>query len=293
MEINKCVSDLLNLEATKVTNISRLHIKNEVFKIDTNKKTVMMKVYLDENKYEKSENEWNVLNKYGGKLNIIPTPILIDRSERYFGGPVIFRDYVEGTELKSEIKKRVAENRDYKSVLQQSLAVIKTIHEMNGKGSIDDFALSSQRKFEKLFKTNTDSLKNDLRKHVRVIDDYIKKRQQLNPNNFSFCHGDLGGHEVILRKNNIPSVIDWENACYFDPACDYGYFTFSVVNSHYKTPERVEEIYSFLKRNANLENLDFFIAERAIGTSSIYYAKERPDKCEWAMNFAEKMLDNL
>jgi len=292
MEINDYASDILKLKVTNVTNVSRFHVKNEVYKIDAGNKTFIMKIFLDEDRYEKSENEWKVLSEYGIKLNIIPKSVLIDRSEKYFKGPVIFREFVEGLELKSEIKRRVAENQDCKDILQQSLAAIKMLHELNI--SKNDFILTShQNKFEKLFKTNIDYFKNNLRGYMKIFNEYIRKRQQLKLNNFSFCHGDLGGHQIILIEKNLTSIIDWENACFFDPACDYGYFTFSLINGLYKNQDKVEEMYSFLKRNIDLENFDFFVAERAIGTSSIYYVKEKPDKCDWAMKFAGNILTNL
>jgi len=276
------------LEPVQVRELSRVRIKNQVFFIQTKKTDFVLKIYLDESKERRANNEWEALNHLSKSFPFVKAPIFYDPRPSILPGPILMNPYIEGIELKETIGSIAYSEQNWIMLMKHVIELMCKVHSLSYE--IDtDYNKYLKRKFNMHFRTADDFALERLG-YDPCVDLYLCKRECIVPERLATCHGDLGAHQIIMHKDFVTSIIDWEDYCLNDPALDIGYLTFSTVRDYFPDIAKVHRLISLIKAITRLKNLEFFISERAIGTMLVEFMETTPKNRKIILDFINTLL---
>jgi len=307
-DIKKYFSNKMNMEATNIENLPSF--KNRVYKIQVGDKYFILKMFQDgETSARRSKTEAEIYRTYSNRCGLIPQMYFEDFTYKDFESHVICREYVSGIGLKDNAASKLKHSNEdgFRRLIESSIAAANCIHELETSdsygtmlsgypGNYLEFVLH-EKNFG--FGLTYEQLCNSLSEIDRdsLLTNYIRGNNLTTPQKFTLCHNDFRGREILTNEDcTVNGIIDWEQAIIGDPLSDFGSHLFSLLNSVYdNTPLQEKIIHTFLEylpKDLHMQSLPFYLAERAILTSIVYYLEYNPKKFEWAMKFAENMLSN-
>ena len=308
MALREYFQNKTDIEVIDVENLSRL--KNVVYKINTGQKYFILKIFQNgETRDRRFRTESSIYKTYSNVCELLPQLFFEDFTCQDFGSPVICREYKGGSDLKHRVASELSRGNDnrVKLLIRNSIGAANRIHELkisdsygtvlsDYPGSYLEFVLHEKNfgfglPYEQLCKFLTEV------EGGKLLETYLTGSNLITPQKFTLCHNDFRGHEILVGDDDtVNGVIDWEQAIIGDPLCDFGSHIFSLLNSvHNDIPSQEKIIHTFLDympQSVDSTSLPFYLAERAVLTSIVYYYEYNPEKFKWAMRFARNMLSN-
>lgn len=306
--IKRYFLDKMDMEVEKVENLSRF--KNRVYKIQAGNRYFILKIFpKDETSARRSSTEAEIYRFYSSRCELLPHMYFEDFTCQIIDSPVICREYRCGIDLReSAINELRKGNEDkFRQLIENSIAAANCFHGLETSDSFGSLSSSYSGSYLEFLLHEKNSWFGLTYEHLynsmREIDDgalltnYLKGNNLITPQRFTLCHNDFRGHEILVNEDGtINSIIDWERAIIGDPLCDFGSHLFSLLNAVYDDITYQEKIIHIflesLPKELHAQSISFYLAERAILTSIIYYFEYNSQKFEWAMRFAGNMLSN-
>ena len=284
--IDSFVRSTLGEPAEEVENISRIALKNQVYRVSTQQGQFVVKLYQGRYPDRRMAREIEGFAVTKGQ-EFVKGELRADFSRAHVPFPILVRPYLQGSSLKDNLRSRSTDDGILDSFYQALLAMT-SLHTPH----FHPFSppTSCQGIFYDIFQTDNDTIGHVLGSFP-CIPAYFDKRTMLRDDHPTFCNGDLGSNDIIFTTEGI-EIIDWENCCVGDPSRDCGYLTYSAAGVHFGNTGLVEKIIE-LSQSFQYPNLNFYIAERVIGSAVVEYVPEgNSAKLGFAMDLAHRMLNN-
>lgn len=306
-EIGEYFTDMTGLRVTDVGKLSKLDLRNRVYRISTPDADFALKVFpRNETSERRSRTEADFYRLYGGRILCLPYLLFEDMTCSRVGAPVVCREYKEGRDSKKESEAilRSGNGAGFARLVDASFDAVNSIHRLRSSSSTGSLTAVSQDDYFTFFineKASSMGLSLErIMDFLHGIKDgsmagkYLDSGSTVSPAAFALCHHDLRGHEILVGDGyRVNGIIDWELAAIGDPVYDFASYLFSLLNPFYRDVETQKKIAGvFMERMPTgcVASIPFYLADRAILTSIVYYSEFNEHKFRWAMNFSDRML---